>query len=124
MKLTKSSGDLIMSIQQAQQPEITIEEARKELEKLAALRRLEQTPDWQTVIEQGFFKDEPIRLVMIKSLPGFANEKAQASILDQISCIGNFRQYLSLKVMQGEQLEKDIKDSEDALLELDNGSEE
>ncbi len=124
MKLTKSSGDLIMSIEQAQQPTITIEEARKELEKLTAFRRLEQNPDWQTIIEQGYFKDEPIRLVMIKSLPKFASEKIQTSILAQIDAIGNFRQFLSLKVQQGEQLEKDIKDSEDAQLELDNGTEE
>lgn len=129
MKLTKSSGDLIMSIQQAQQAEMTIEEARKELEKLAAFRRLEQNPDWKIIIEQGFFIDEPIRLVMVKCLPKFASDKFQASILAQIDAIGNFRQYLTLKVMQGEQLEKDIKDCEDREAReaqdlLDDGTEE
>lgn len=106
--------------------EISITEAKKKIERLKALQRLEKNPDFISLIEKGFMDSHAVRQVMLKSHPGMQGE-AQQNLLDQqITAIGGFKQYLVAIYSEGMQADEALKDDErtrEELLKenLDNG---
>lgn len=59
----------------------------------AAFERLAAHRDFKTVIADGYFREEAIRLVHLKSDPAMQTPAAQASILLQIDAIGSLATY-------------------------------
>lgn len=74
--------------------EISIEEAKKKIERKNALARLQNHPDFITLIEKGFLESHAVRQVMLKAHPGLQSEAAQKSLDQQITAIGGFKQFL------------------------------
>ena len=70
-------------------------------------------PDFLSLIDIGYFRDEASRLVLIKNLANF-DDKKKASIERQINAIGTFREFISDKMLMGQQLEKDMYDAQQA----------
>ena len=82
-------------INQTQQEtiELTIEEAKKDIDKLDALDRLYTHPDFKLLISEGLCEEEAIRLVRAGSFPGNKTEERQATIQARIAMIGELQMY-------------------------------
>lgn len=72
-----------------------IREAKKIADVGDALERLRKNADFKTVIQEGFFEKEAIRLVHLKAEPNFQTAERQASIVTQMDAIGSLAQYLT-----------------------------
>ena len=80
--------------EQLRNVEITIEEAKDAIKRKDMLVRLEHNPDFKELIADGFMKTHAIRQVMLKSVPGLSSPEEQKVFDDQITAIGQFKQYL------------------------------
>lgn len=106
--------------QQLNDIEISIDDARATLARKDALQKLMDTTVWQDIIEDGYFKEEASRLVLLKADPGMG--KSELKQIDiAINAIGPFRQYLrvimQLGMMAENALENDQQTREELLLE-------
>ncbi len=112
-----------MSKTQINQIELKIETAKEMVQRRKDLDKLLTVPEFLSVIEEGYFKDEASRLVMYKASPAVAGDpKEQYSIDKRIDAIGFLRQYFIGIVAMGNQAEKTILDDEetrDALMNAD-----
>jgi len=101
-----------------EQIEVSIEAARKDVDKMESLLRLVSNKDFIDVIDEGYFMDEASRLVILKADPSMADDGSQKIIDHGIIAIGNVRQYLQ-KVMQvGRMAQQGIKEDEETRQEL------
>lgn len=82
-----------MSSQEIQAIEQNIQAAKTRLEFGAALERLQSNRDFRRVIEEGYFRDEAVRLVHLKADPNMQTEESQRSIVQQMDAIGSLSQY-------------------------------
>ena len=96
------------SQEQAQQIAVEIADAEKAISLLDAFERLQQMPDFNLVIGNGYFEQESIRLVLSKANPELQNEDMQKSIMKSIDAIGEFRQYLVVLTQRGHQMRRAI----------------
>jgi hypothetical protein len=103
---------------QIQAIEANIKEARKLVELGEALERLKANKDFRTVVTEGFFEKEAIRLVQAKSNPGFQSSEMQKSILSQIDSIGNLNMYFQTILQQAAMARKNIELDESMVEEL------
>jgi len=76
------------------QIEITMEQAKMSIDKMEALIRLENHPDWKLIIGNGYFEKEAIRLVALKADVQMQGDNEQRDVLRQIDAIGSVREYL------------------------------
>ena len=94
--------------------EISMEQAKAQIEKRRALGRLQTNPDFKQLILDGYMKDHAIHLVLLKASMGAQGPKDQAYIENQINAIGHLDQYLSYVDQTGrvaaETLEADEKE--------------
>ncbi len=117
-----------MSIErQIEQVEISLEHARKAIEKMEALDRLYHSKDFQNVVIDGYFKDEASRLVLLRGDVNI-NEETENHCDKMINGIGCLRAYFQMVNHFGQQAEKAIEDDqqtrEELLAEQLGGSEE
>jgi uncharacterized protein with PhoU and TrkA domain len=99
--------------------EVTEQDAKAAIELAKALDRLSNNRDFKKIIHEGYFKDEAVRLVLIKSEPNLQAEHIQKDIIKDIDAIGSFRMYLRNIQFQAQQARKalvDVEESRDALL--------
>jgi hypothetical protein len=82
--------------------EISIDQARKAIEKRNKLRTLIKDHNFTAIIDDGYFKDEAVRLVHLRSDYNFQSEKDQEDNLKQIEAIGTFKAYLHSIFQQGQ----------------------
>jgi hypothetical protein len=101
---------------QVEEVELTIEEAKKHIKKRDQLRKLMANREFRQIIEEGYLKDEAIRLVGISADPSLEHRKD--AIVGQIESISNFRQYLSGILRMGDQMEDALRENEMLLDEL------
>ena len=106
--------------QDIQKVELTIEEAHKAIDRRDMLARLQNNKDFQTLIEDGFFRDHAIRQVELKSHPSAQGEKQKFAIDSQITAIGGFRQYLVGIKGLGDQAAEALDSHEQTLEDLNN----
>lgn len=90
--------------------ELTIEQAKKHVELRECLSRLRENKDFQKIIEDGYFKEEASRLVILRASP--QGEDNRQGIDEAIVGIGQLRQYFSRIYIFGMQSEKAIQDAE------------
>ena len=104
-----------------EQIEITIESAKKKIQTMEALNRLMDNKDFQRIIDEGYLKEEPVRLVYLKAAPEMQEDLMQKQVISAIDGIGQLRAYLSLLMTQGysalRALEADEKTREEILAE-------
>lgn len=58
-----------------------------------ALNRLSRHRDFQKIIQEGYFRDEAVRLVHLKADPSQQTPERQAAIVAQIDAIGTLSGY-------------------------------
>lgn len=73
--------------------DISIDEAKAKIQRKEALERLQQNPDFKTIIDDGFLNSHAIRQVMLKAHPQMQEEKAQNMLNRQITAIGELKQF-------------------------------
>ena len=99
-----------------------IEENIKEAKKIAALgdtlERLRNNKDFREIIMDGYFKEEAIRLVHLKSDPSMQSAESQKSILAQMDAIGSLDQYFRTVYHNASQAHKAIDAGHEMLDEL------
>lgn len=100
-----------------QQVEVSLEEAERIAAFGAALSRLEKNRDFQTVILDGYFKDEAARLVMLTAEINFKPEQKEA-VNAGIRGIAELRQFFLSRRTQAEMASKEIEDYKSELDEL------
>jgi len=97
-----------MSVEQEQQMkkvEITIDQAKKAIDHKSAILRLSQNRDFNMIVNEGYFKQEPRRLVLMLADPMQQEEVAQEAILREMGGISYFHEYLRFLTMAGTQAE-------------------
>jgi hypothetical protein len=100
------------NVQQLEQVEITIEQAKEAIELKKALLRLHENKDFKAIIDEGFFKVEAARLCEVRSDPMMCDDESQKVIDNQITAIGGLRQYLLKVFNQGTQMENALEGHE------------
>ncbi len=104
--------------QQIQEVEVTLEQARRQVKLADAIKRLETNPDFKLVFKDAYFTHEAARLVALTADDNMQSEQSQLAIQHSIRGIGELRQFLSVKLMQGEMAEKAIIECGETLDEL------
>lgn len=104
--------------QAIQDIELNIEQAKVLMDTGNALDRLRNNSDFKTVIKKGYFEQESIRLVHLKSDPSMQTVDAQASIVRQMDAIGALNQYFQVVYHRSALAEKAIASDEEARDEL------
>ena len=98
--------------------EESIKSAKKLVELADALERLKSNKDFKTIVMEGYFEKEAIRLVQAKSNPALQSAEMQKSIITQIDSIGNLNVYFTTLVQQASIARKSIEQDEAELEEL------
>lgn len=106
------------SAQDLENIEISIEDAKKSIERKLALDRLQNNPDFVSLIEKGFLDTHAVRQVLLKAHPGMQGE-AQQNLLDmQITAIGGLKQFLVNVYTEGCNASQALMDDEATREEL------
>lgn len=92
---------------QIQEIEITIDQAREEIEIGEALHRLLDNPDFKTVILEGYGKREAARLTMLTAEPNFTKEQREDTH-QSLRAIGEFFMYLRVREGVARQARQDL----------------
>lgn len=103
---------------QLEQVELSIAQAKSTSNKMHDLMALTNNKNFESIILEGYFKDEASRLVLLKAEPAMQEAASQKAIEDGINAIGHFRQYLHTTMQLGRMAEKAILDDEEAREEL------
>ncbi|TXH15235.1 MAG: hypothetical protein E6R03_07545 [Hyphomicrobiaceae bacterium] len=108
-----------------------IDELKEAVDLGNSLQRLRENRHFKKVVLEGYFKEEPVRLVHARSDETLQNPAIQARIMAQIDAVGTFSQFLrtieqqaeiaKTQIQQGEQMLEEMAD-EDAPGTGDNGS--
>lgn len=110
-----------MNDNELQQIETNIKQARNLADLGNCLERLRNNRDFKKVIMEGYFEQEAIRLVHLKSDPNMQTNDKQSSIVSQMNAIGTLRQYFStvstLASMAAKSIESDEQTRDDLLSE-------
>lgn len=102
---------------QIQQVEMSLEEARRIQAFRDAIFRLERNSDYKTVITDGYFRDEALRLVMISGEFNLS-EKAQEAVINDIKAISSLAQFLRNAVTAGSLMDQEVKSYQETLDEI------
>lgn len=100
-----------------------IQDARVNIELGLALVRLQSNPDFKKVIKEGYFKEEAIRLVHLKSEPSMQSPNHQAAILSQIDAIGTLAQYFHTLQHLSMMASRTVEEAETMRVEILEGNE-
>jgi hypothetical protein len=79
--------------QQIEQIEVSIEEAKKTIALGDKFEKLRHIPEFQEIIEEGYFQDESKRLVLLLADANMQDEGSQKMLKDGIIGIGQLFQY-------------------------------
>lgn len=77
-----------------QELQISIDTARKLSKDYDALERLYKNRDFIHLIENKFFKEEPVRITHLLSHPNFASEEKRADLFKELDVIAGFVAFL------------------------------
>lgn len=102
----------------------SIQRSKEIVELGASLERLLSNRDFRTVVQEGYFKQEAIRLVHLRSDPAMQTPERQDDIVKQIDAIAGLSQYFTVlgqqahmakrSILVDEQTREDIMAGEDA----------
>jgi len=99
----------------------SIKVAKVTVEFGSAVARLADNRDFKTVMINGYFRDEAVRLVHLKADPSMQSAESQRSILSQMDSIGAMSLFLAIAVkmggMAGQQVAADEATREEILAE-------
>jgi hypothetical protein len=96
--------------------ELSIEEAKKMIEKKNLVEKLMRNREYRRIIEDGYFKEEAARLAGCSADP--AMEQYRDDIFLGIQAISKLQQYMRTLVQMGNIAERDLNEHNEALDEL------
>jgi hypothetical protein len=100
--------------------ELSIEQAKGMIAKLEAAQRLITNKDFTLLVDEGYFRDEASRLVLLKSDPSMQGDNEQREIDNGILAIGGFRKYISTVFQMGNTAMRTLADDENTREDLLN----
>lgn len=89
------------NIEDLQQIELSIEQAKDMIAKMEAVERLKQNYDFKKLFLDGYLKEYAVSLVHRKTMPGLQDEKNQKYIEHQLISISALVQYLNYVAQEG-----------------------
>lgn len=100
--------------------QVEIDTAKKVIEKADALERLLRNPDFQAVIDDGYFTLEARRLTL---LLGDANitDATRARVVRSLEAVGELHSYIRNKRAEGEQMRASVAEYQTALDQIQAG---
>jgi len=116
--LTSESTGRSMSNATIQAIEENIKQARRLVDVGDALERLKNNRDFKKVMIEGYFEQEAVRLVHLKSDQNVQSPDMQKSINAQIDAIGAVSQYFSTILHKASVARKAIASDEEAREEI------
>ena len=84
----------------------------------ATLERLKTNKDFKKLVLEGYFEQEAIRLVHLKSNPAFQTEDKQKSVDLQIMAVGSLGQYFNTVRQQADMAVKQLMSIEQVREEI------
>lgn len=107
-----------MTLDVIQEIESNIKQSQKIVEMGSSLERLQNNQDFKRVIMEGYFKQEAIRLVHLRSQASMQTAAMQESINKQIDSIGALSQYFQVIFHQASLASKAIASDEETRDEI------
>jgi hypothetical protein len=107
-----------MNMNDIQQVEVSIETAKERIKLQTALNRLIKNKDFKLIVDTGYFDNESIRLVHLKSDFEMREADKQEFVCRAIDAVGMFRAYLSRIYQQGTAAQNALNSHEQTLAEL------
>lgn len=104
--------------QQIHQVELTIEEAKKQINKMNALIRLTNNKDYKEIFMEGFFKEYAVNQVMLRADPSQQSDADQETLLKNIDSISRLWMHLNSVITMGRRAEEAMEDYENTRQEL------
>lgn len=101
-----------------EQLEVEIDEAKKQIELLHAVQRLQKNKDFKKVFMDGYFKDTAAHLVLLKALPEMQTKEHQESIITRIDAIGHLREHIRSIYQMGNMAKASMDDKENTRTEI------
>jgi len=98
--------------------ELSMKNARKTRDLALSLERLRSNRDFKALILDGYFREEAIRLVHLRSDPAYQGPEKQALLLLDIDAVANLASYFRTVDALGETARKALKDGEETLEHL------
>jgi hypothetical protein len=89
-----------------------------------ALVRLQSSPDFKTIIAQGYLRDEAVRLVHARSNVALQRPEDQAAILRDIDAIGSLEAFFRKIETQARQALSHIDADEETIADLLRGGDD
>lgn len=99
-----------------QEIEITIEHAKKMVERRDAARKLASNREFRKLVMEGYFIDEAARLASISADPLMKSSRDE--IILSIQGISTFKQFLQNIIRMGDVAANELREHEEALEEL------
>lgn len=100
--------------QELEQIEVSIDQAKASIELWQSFEKLKRNPDFIKVFTKGYFEEEAIRLVKLKSDYSMTDDKSQKLIDNSITSVGVLHQYLDDVKRKGQIAEANLEDLEEA----------
>lgn len=100
---------------QAQEVQLTLDEAKKKVKLGEALERLERNKDFKLVFDEEFFKQESLRQVSLLSDPAFQTPHMQASIISDMRASATVQAFFRLVYRNASAAQQAVLDSEEQL---------
>jgi hypothetical protein len=99
-----------------EQIEISIAEAEKLVARRDMLNRLRKNPDFIAVFDEGYLKEEAVRLVSLLAEPAMAAHKSE--VMTALEAISRFRQYLSAIFQMGNAAAREIAEGRETIADI------
>ena len=87
---------------------LELETAKKMIARSDALKRLEANPDWQLLIDDGYFRDYAVSRIMLRASENTPQDIRDKLITD-IDGIGSFKKFLDIVMLNGQQAASDLE---------------
>ena len=105
--------------QQIKQLDISADDAKRMIKMKDDILQLLQNPLWKKVIDQGFFRDEPHRLVLLRAEFEVLNDPIkQKDIENQLTAVGGLWQWLKERIQLGRMATKTLAQAEETKDEI------
>ncbi len=101
--------------------EVSLEHARKVVEKRDNMNTLFKNRHFKQLIVQGYFEKEPVRLAALLAHPSQQSPEDQAMLAGQLRATAELRQYFNKIRVYGDMMDRDVITHEATLVEIENG---
>lgn len=114
--MTEENGQLQAEMKDI---ELSIELAKKKIDKAIILEKLYENDDFQQLIVKDFMEEYAVRMVKLRAHPTMQGDKEQRIINEKIQCIGTLNQFFQSIFAEGSQAEQAMENATTAQEEVE-----